>query len=111
MISDVDKKPLSLNDQFTLLSSISNYHWWQYIGCDGDISCKSFHVNLHEHLFYHPSCDISDDNLRQKHLPKSPRNRFMYYILNGDIYPGAEVATLKHLLKIDNGEFNQTHGI
>ena len=35
----------------------------------------------------------------------------MYYILNGDIYPGAAVAPLKHLLKIDNGEFNQTHGI
>ena len=35
----------------------------------------------------------------------------MYYILNGGIYPGAAVATLKHMLKFDNGEFNQTHGI
>lgn len=98
------KKPTSLSEQFTTLGSISNYHWWHYIRCDGQVSTGTFHVNLHEHFLYHPSCDLSDGCLREKHLPKSPRNRLMYYILNEDIYPGLAQATVKELVKIDTAK-------
>ena len=103
LVAHITETPMSLHHQFAILSSISNYHWLQYIKCDGDISSGSIHVNLHQHLLYHPSCDINDDNLRGKHLPKSPRNRLMYYILYGNIYPGLAFATLKQLLTIDEG--------
>ena len=44
---------------------------------------------------------MNDDSLRQKHLPKSPRNHLMYYILNDNIHPGLAIATLKQLLTMD----------
>ena len=103
LVAHIAETPMSLHHQFAILSSISNYHWLQYIRCDGDISLGNIHVNLHQHLLYHPSCDINDDNLREKHLPKSPRNHLMYYILYGNIYPGLAFATLKQLLTIDEG--------
>ena len=90
-----------LQDQFCLMSSISNYHWWKYICCDGQISKGAFHVNLHEHLWYHPSCDMTDENLRFKYLPKSPSNWLMYYILNEGTYPQLAMATLEQAFKVD----------
>lgn len=106
------ENPTSLAQQFTALGSISNYHWWHYIRCDGQVSTATFHVNLHEHFLYHPSCEDTDGCLRYKHLPKSPRNRLMYYILNEDVYPGLAQATLKELIKIDtDGELSPFHSI
>ena len=90
-------------DQILLLQSISNYHWWQYVRTDGDISSKNIHVNLHDHLMYHPSCDSHDYSLRHKLMPKSPRNRVMYYILAGDFYTESVVlSTIEKLLQIDS---------
>ena len=94
----------SVKDTMLLLGSISNYHWWQYTRCDGQKSCSNIHVNLHDHLLYHPSCEDNDENLRVTYLPKSPRNRLMYYIHAGNQYEHSMAATITHLLKIDRNE-------
>ena len=94
----------SVKDTMLLLGSISNYHWWQYTRCDGQKSCSNIHVNLHDHLLYHPSCEENDDNLRVTYLPKSPRNRLMYYIHADNMYEHSLTATVSHLLKIDRNE-------
>ena len=94
----------TLHQKFSILGSISNYHWWNYICCSGQVSASSSHVNLHEHLMFHPSCDTNENNLREKYLPKSPRNRLMYYIINEHIYSKTAItATLKQLIEIDEG--------
>ena len=94
----------SVKDTMLLLGSISNYHWWQYTRCDGQKSCSNIHVNLHDHLLYHPSCEDNDDNLRVTYLPKSPRNRLMYYIHADNMYEHSLIATISQLLKIDRNE-------
>ena len=96
----------NISDQLAILGDISNYHWWQYIKCDGEISSSNIHVNLHDHLLYHPSCDFTEGNLRQKFIPKSPRNRIMYYLHADELYPEGIIGTIKQLLKIDNNELS-----
>ena len=99
----------TIQNQLSLLGSISNYHWWHYICLDGQASSQSIGVNLHEHFLYHPTCDTDADKHRQKYLPKSPRNWLMYYIINDDIYPASAVAaTLKQLIKIDKKKKEET---
>ena len=38
------------------------------------------------------------------YLPKSPRNRIMYYLYADSLYPGTITTTISELLKIDNNE-------
>ena len=95
----------SIRQQFSLLDGISNYHWWQYVRTDGELSSKDIHVNLHDHLLYHPSCDNNEENLRHKYIPKSPRNRLMYYLYASDIYTESVVfSTVEQLLKTDSSD-------
>ena len=96
-----DAETHHVKNQMSLLGSISNYHWWQYVRCDGQTSSHDIHVNLHDHLLYHPSCDLNDENLREKYLPKSPQNRIMYYLYTENLYPGSMMSTISQLLKID----------
>ena len=97
----ISMKTECTKDTMLLLGSISNYHWWQYTRCDGQKSSSNIHVNLHDHLLYHPSCEDNDDNLRVTYFPKSPRNRLMYYIHAGNLYEHSMAATITQLLKID----------
>lgn len=97
-------KSESLNDQVNILSSISNFHWWQYIRCDGKKSSSDICVNLTDHLLYHPSCEDQDDALKLKYIPKSPRNRIMYYLFTDYTYPGAMRGLIGQLVKLDNKE-------
>ena len=79
----------TIQDQLQLLNSISNYHWWQYIRCDGTKSMSGVHVRLTDHLLYHLSCEQTDEVLRLKYIPKSPRNRLMYYQYSEEMYSGS----------------------
>ena len=55
MIQHVKAKHITtIQSQLTYLSSISNYHWWQYVRCDGTKSSGGIHVRLTDHLLYHP---------------------------------------------------------
>ena len=81
-------KPMEINnihDQMSYLGSISNYHWWQYIRCDGTKSKSGIHVRLTDHLLYHPTCEETDDFLKLKYIPESPRNRLMYFTYTEEI--------------------------
>ena len=51
----------TLQHKFSILGSISNYHWWNYICCSGQVSASSSHVNLH-------SADVTDDSKNLKIL-------------------------------------------
>lgn len=96
----------TLKEMMLLLGSISNYHWWQYTRCDGENSSRNIHVNLHDHMLYHPSCDENDENLRTTYFPKSPRNRLMYYIYTNTLYQHSIGPTINQLVKIDDKEEN-----
>ena len=74
LISHLPSLPnLSMKDQFTALSSISNFHW-----CDNP-SLKSNHTfqtkttRISTHLVY-------PDEDRRLHLPTSPRNRLLFML-------------------------------
>ena len=62
---------------------------------------SDIHVRLTDHLLYHPSCEQTDEGLKLKYIPQSPRNRLMYYHCAENMYPGALKATISHLLKLD----------
>ena len=80
MIPHVEyNKIRNIEDQLLYLSCISNYHWWQYIRCDGTKSRSGIHVRLTDHLLYHPSCEEGEEGLKLKYIPESPRNRIMYF--------------------------------
>ena len=70
----------NLHDQLSILSSISNFHWWQYIRCDGKISSTDICVNLTHHLLYHPICEQEIDTFKIKYIPKSPRNTHVLHL-------------------------------
>ena len=98
-------KPMEINniyDQMSYLCSISNYHWWQYIRCDGTKSKSGIHVRLTDHLLYHPTCEETDDFLKLKYIPESPRNRLMYFTCTEEI--GALRSSITQLLKNDKSE-------
>ena len=60
-----------VNEQLSLLSSISNFHWWKYIRCDGQKSSNDICVNFIDHLLYHPDCEQYSDTVKLKYIPKS----------------------------------------
>ena len=95
-------KTHTVQDQLMYLSNISNYHWWQYIKCDGTKHKSGIHVRLTDHLLYHPSCEESDEVLKLKYLPVSPRNRLMYFQYTQ--HSGNLNSIINHLLKLDSNQ-------
>ena len=61
-------------DQLSYCSSISNYHWWQYIRCDSTKSESGIHVRLMDSPFISP---LLWNKLMQywklKYIPESPK--------------------------------------
>ena len=86
------------------MSSISNYHWWQYVRCDGTKSSGGIHVRLTDYLLYHPLCEGKDDILKLNHIPESPRNRLMYNSYTDE--SAALKSSVAQLLKLDKSEEN-----
>ena len=72
--------------------------------CDGEPSTADVHVNLYDHLLYHPLCDSNDGNLRQRYFPKSPQNHLMYNTCHDQLQPIVAHSTLDHLSKVDTSE-------
>ena len=91
------------HDQLSLLSSIPNFHWWQYIRCDGKKSSSDICVNLTDHFLYHPTCEESD-TFKLKYIPKSQRNRLIYYIYTDPLYAHSMKRLIHQLLKLDKKE-------
>ena len=76
----INRNSQHIHDQLSLLGSISNFHWLQYIRCDGKKSSDDIHVCLFDHILYHPSCEISDDILKLKYIPGSVSSRLLSMI-------------------------------
>ena len=67
---------------------------------------SGIHVRLTDHLLYHPSCEQTDEVLRLKYIPESPRNRLMYYQYSEDMYSRSLKSSITQLLKLDKSEEN-----
>ena len=101
-LSHIAEMPhLTLNDQFSILCSISNYHYMDVPTLKDPRNLiqvkKSRYSN---HLVYHE--DIESENARQN-LPTSPRNRLIYFLSN-DAYSHNVPPLIKHLLHLDMPE-------
>ena len=68
----------SKKEQFILLSSISNYHWFEWPSLRSSKMTKHQCVSYAEHVLV----DTQDDEgkLSHKYIPLSPRNRLMYVL-------------------------------
>ena len=101
LISHLPSLPnLSMKDQFTALSSISNFHW-----CDNP-SLKSNHTfqtkttRISTHLVY-------PDEDRRLHLPTSPRNRLLF-MLTREEYDMHISRLMQHYMNIENPQLDES---
>ena len=84
--------------QFILLSTISNYHWYGLPSLRSSLQVLTEHLAYSQHLLHDPSIEQNDDGFfLRKYPPMSPRNRIMYLLSNGE--EGLH-ATLKRCLEI-----------
>ena len=60
-------------EQFKLLSSIPNFHWWPKTR-----DKTKAHVGFPAHLLYDPTITTDSESQRRKYKPPSPRNLLMY---------------------------------
>ncbi len=73
LVDHVLEMPLStLQEQFKLLSSISNYHWWASLDSFGKVKSSKSNPKYHQHMLFFPG--------HRKGLPVSPRNLLMHGI-------------------------------
>ena len=74
LISHMPSLPsLSMKDQFTALSSISNFHWCDNPSLKSNDTFQTKTTRISTHLVY-------PDEDRRLHLPTSPRNRLLYML-------------------------------
>ena len=102
MISHILEGPHStLNEQLSLLGSISNYHWWDYKTAQGVTKSKSTQPRFTQHLLYHPGIQRTNKTggYYCQQIPTSPRNQLMYFCLgnNSERFH----STVRHLLDYD----------
>ena len=74
LISDMPSLPsLSMKDQFTALSSISNFHWCNNPSLKLNDTFQTKTTRISTHLVY-------PDEDRRLHLPTSAKNRLLYMV-------------------------------
>ena len=71
-------------DQFALLASISNYHKFGYpLINNPDTIVQPMHITYCQHSLYDPDAKENTEGcFISEHMPTSPRNRLMYFVLN-----------------------------
>ena len=91
----------TIKDQFNVLGSISNFHWWSYFTIDGMVS-EGTRPRFSQFVHFYPGMkqDKAGVNYRPKHLPVSPRNQMIFYRQNQG-YTTRYRQTLCYLLKDD----------
>ena len=92
-----DAPHLSQKQQFTLLSTISNYHWADLPSIDS--VQKIIKGGSSRYVSHFMSWQGTAEN--QKYLPGSPHNRIMYFIIEG--YSSSLHNLIKYLYNQDNG--------
>ena len=71
-------------EQFALLASISNYQRFGYpLINNPDTIVQPMHITYRQHSLYHPDAkENTEGYFISEHMPTSPRNRLMYFVLN-----------------------------
>ena len=93
----------SKKQQFTLLSSISNYHYIDYpsFGMNPKYRPTKQHVRFLDHILYDPTQRTTKEGLPiRKYIPASPRNKLSYFTMSEECeYQLSKV--IAHLLKLE----------
>ena len=102
-IEHLPRKPRStLSEQMSFLSSISNFHWWDYIKVDGKSVGKRPKTSYSTHLLWCPDeAESVGGAPTLKYIPTSPRNRLMYFVLSG--HADSLRDNIMKLIKSDRG--------
>lgn len=96
-------------EQLLLLSTIPNYHWWDYVRVSGSKHCGKTapSVRQGQQLLYDPNAEANDQMVFiRSHIPTSPRNRLMYFITCPNQYEKTMKKTISKLLECDLSESN-----
>lgn len=96
-------------EQLLLLSTISNYHWWDYVRVSGSKHCGKTapSVRQGQQVLYDPNAEANDNMVCiRSHLPTSPRNRLMYFVTCPNMYVKTMKNTITKLLNCDLSETN-----
>ena len=72
---------MSKKQQFLMLSSISNYHWFR----EKRGPKERPHVLYRMHLLTDSTAKEDTEESSRKYMPASPRNRVMYYLQTEDL--------------------------
>ena len=90
-------------DQFTLLSSVSNFHWMSLPSVKhAKHLTNETHIAYVQHMLFDVNASTSSEGYARKYIPPSPRNRLMYLICSEES-EGATYQLLRHLHSKDNG--------
>ena len=99
LISHIVQYPTTTaKDQFSLLSSISNYHWVNNITLSTNHPQKKTFNRFMNHMLYHP--DKNEQNTDHIPVPNSPRIRLMY-MLTSEKYENTVGPHIKNYLDHD----------
>ena len=106
-LSDLPDMPnITLEEQVSVLCSIPNYHWWDFVKMTGAARCAAKpKVSFSAHLLYSPDeVEVAGESsyIWKKHPPTSPRNRLMMFVNSGrdQIF----IETIQKLIAVDTGE-------
>ena len=90
-------------DQVSLLCSIPNWHWWDYVKLNSlTRDAQRPKVRYTSHLLFSPDeVEFEDGYVTKSHPPTSPRNRVMYLAKCKDDFFFLE--TLQKLTDVDEG--------
>ncbi len=99
------KRRSTLQEQVSLLTSISNFHWWVGLAMDGTKLKKKPTPAKHQFLLSHPGQTQQGDVTHTQHLPSSPRNQLLYFFSNGRIFGQRFMDTLEYVLQLDREGF------
>ena len=81
----LDVPHTTMKQQFILLSTISNYHWYGLPSLKSSFKVLTDHLAYSQHVLHDPGTECNDDGFYLcKYPPMSPSNRIMYLLTNGE---------------------------
>ena len=92
----------TIREEVILLSSLPNYHWWQYVKVVGGV-CNKPTVRFTSHVLFCPDEQERDDGtITTRFVPTSPRNRLMYFTTSGN--HDTFLSTVQQLIAVEMGK-------
>ena len=92
----------SLREQVIVLSTLPNFHKWNYVKIVGG-TCTQPTVRYGAHLLFHPrQNEYVDGTITTRFVPSSPRNRLMYFVDSGNV--NTFMDTIALLISMQRGK-------